>query len=180
MGVIAGRRFLRSVQVVGLLSAGATVDACGREVPEHADSAMAPGAVRPAITIGMSGPPACPATGHWSSCSVVKRLESAGVAPQTTRSLPDLPRLGATPTLFKVGTSGLAIYLFADSSERAHAARSLDTNLYVSAAKELTMRGETTSIQNDNLLALLFSRSEQQRERVSDALTAGPPQPRQP
>ena len=111
---------------------------------------------------------------------MVKRLESAGVAPQATKSLPDLPTLGATPTLFKVGTAGLAIYLFADSTERARVARSLDTNLFVSAARELTMRGETTSIQNDNLLALLFSRSEQQRERVSDALTAGPPQPRQP
>lgn len=180
MGVTARRRFLRTWRIAGLLSAGASVAACGREVPKHADSAMAPGAVRPAVTIGMSGPPACPATGHWSSCSVVKRLESAGVAPQTTKSLPDLPALGATPTLFKVGSSGLAIYLFADSIERARATRSLDTNQYVSAAKELTMRGEATSIQNDNLLALLFSRSEQQRERVSDALTAGPPQPRQP
>jgi hypothetical protein len=42
------------------------------------------------------------------------------------------------------------------------------------------MRGETTAIQNDNLLALLFSRSEQQRERVSDAFMAGPPQPAPP
>jgi hypothetical protein len=42
------------------------------------------------------------------------------------------------------------------------------------------MRGETTAIQSDTLLALLFSRSEQQRERVSDALTAGPPQPEKP
>jgi hypothetical protein len=32
-------------------------------------------------------------------------------------------------------------------------------------------------IENDNLLALLFSKNEQQIERVSDALTAGPPQP---
>ncbi len=111
---------------------------------------------------------------------MVKRLESAGVAPQTTKSLPDLPSLGATPALFTVGTAGLAIYLYADSTARARAARTLDTTRYVSAAKELTMRGEATSIQNDNLLALLFSRSEQQRERVSDALTAGPPQPRQP
>lgn len=141
---------------------------------------MAPGAVRPAITIGMTGAPACPATGHWNSCSVVKRLESAGVAPQPTKSLPDLPALGATPTLFKVGTAGLAVYLFADSTARARAARSLDTSAFVSASRDLTMRGEATSIQNDNLLALLFSRSEQQRERVSDALTAGPPQPRQP
>ena len=111
---------------------------------------------------------------------MVKRLESAGVAPQATKSLPDLPKLDPTPTLFKVGTAGLAIYLFVDSTQRAQAARSLDTTRFVSAARELTMRGETTSIQSDNLLALLFSRSEQQRERVSDALTAGPPQPRQP
>ena len=39
------------------------------------------------------------------------------------------------------------------------------------------MQGEATAIENDNLLALLFSRNEQQRERVADALTAGPPQP---
>ena len=167
-------------RVAGLVGVGATVAACAREVPPRADSAIAFGAVRPAITIGMSGPPACPATGHWSSCAVVKRLESAGVAPQITKSLPDLPALGATPTLFMVGKSGLAIYLFADSAERARAVRSLDTSAFVSSARELTMRGEATSIQNDNLLALLFSRSEQQRERVSDALTAGPPQPRQP
>lgn len=178
--MIASRRRRWTSRVAMLVGAGATVAACARETPPRADSAMAPGAVRPPIVIGMSGAPACPATGHWSSCAVVKRLESAGVAPQATTSLPDLPTLGATPTLFKVGTSGLAIYLFADSTQRARAARTLDTNKYVSAARELTMRGETTSIQNDNLLALLFSRSEQQRERVSDALTAGPPQARHP
>ena len=71
------------------------------------------------------------------------------------------------------------MYLFADSSARARAARGLDTLHYVAAARELTMRGETTAIQSDNLLALLFSRSEQQRERVSDAFMAGPPQPEQ-
>jgi hypothetical protein len=111
---------------------------------------------------------------------VLKRLESAGVAPQKASELPDLPDLGARPTLFKVGRSGLAVYLFADSTARGRAARTLDTLHYVSAAKELTMRGETTAIQNDNLLALLYSRSEQQRERVSDALMAGPPQPERP
>jgi hypothetical protein len=85
--------------------------------------------------------------------------------------------MAVKPAMYNVGRSGLAVYLFADSSARAAAARALDTLHYVSAAKELTMRGETTAIQNDNLLALLYSRSEQQRERVSDALMAGPPQP---
>ena len=39
------------------------------------------------------------------------------------------------------------------------------------------MRSQASVIENDNLLALLFSKNEQQIERVSDALTAGPPQP---
>jgi hypothetical protein len=38
------------------------------------------------------------------------------------------------------------------------------------------MRAEPTLIASENLLAILRSRSDHQRERVSDALTAGPPQ----
>jgi hypothetical protein len=39
------------------------------------------------------------------------------------------------------------------------------------------MKAETTLIENDNALVLLFSQNEHQRERVADAITAGPPQP---
>jgi hypothetical protein len=157
-----------------LLAAAA---ACGRERASARDTMVVDVATRSPVVIGVGGKPACPGTGHWSDCAVLKRLESAGVAPQKAAELPDLPDLGTRPTLFKVGKSGLAVYLFADSAARARAARTLDTLHYVSAAKELSMRGETTAIQNDNLLALLYSRSEQQRERVSDAFMAGPPQP---
>ena len=156
------------------------LSACARESTPAADSTVVSGEARAAIVIGIGGKPACPGTGHWSACAVLKRLEAAGVAPQMAESLPDLPSLDATPTLFTVGRSGLAIYLFADSVARARAGRTLDTVKYVSGARELTMRGETTLIQNDNLLALLFSRNEQQRERVSDAFMAGPPQPEKP
>lgn len=153
--------------------------ACSRERSPAGD-AGARGAAQNAAVAG-AGKSDCPGTGHWTSCAVLKRLESAGVAPQVAEDLPNLPSsLGARPALFKVGNSGLAVYLFADSMARGRAARTLDTLHYVSAAKELTIRGETTTIQNDNLLALLFSRSDQQRERVSDALTAGPPQPEHP
>jgi hypothetical protein len=154
--------------------------ACGRDRAPVAESTAIRGADQRASTAGVATKQTCPGTGHWSPCAVLKRLESAGVAPQTTESLSDLPELGAPPTLYMVGRSGLAVYLFADSTARARAARALDTTRYISAARELSMRGETTAIQNDNLLALLFSRSEQQRERVSDALTAGPPQPEKP
>jgi hypothetical protein len=158
------------------LLAGAT--ACSREHAPGVDTMLVATATR-SPGVGVGGKPTCPGTGHWTGCAVLKRLEAAGVAPQVATELPDLPDIGAKPVLFKVGKSGLAVYLFADSSARARAARALDTLHYVSAAKELTMRGETTAIQSDNLLALLYSRSEQQRERVSDAFMAGPPQPEQ-
>lgn len=174
MGLTERMRSAFALALLGLLSA------CSRDGAPGADSAAGASGPGPSVAVGASGKRECPGTGHWSPCAVLKRLEAAGVAPQTTESLPDLPALDATPLLYRVGRSGLAIYLFADSSARARAARTLDTTRYVSAARELTMRGETTAIQNDNLLALLFSHSEQQRERVSDALTAGPPQPEQP
>ena len=157
-----------------LLAASA---ACSRERAPAGDTLVASTTPRSPIVIGIGGKPACPGTGHWTDCAVLKRLEAAGVAPQVAKELPDLPEVNARPLLFRVGKSGLAVYLFADSSARARAASALDTLHYIGAAKELTMRGETTAIQSDNLLALLFSRSEQQRERVSDAFMAGPPQP---
>lgn len=153
---------------------------CGRDRAPAADSGVATGAARDGKEIPKGGKPACAATGHWAHCSVLKRLEAAGVAPQPATALPDLPSLGPSPALYTVGHSGLAVYLYPDSAARSRAAKSLDTARYVSPATTLTMRGETTAIQNDNLLALLFSRNEQQRERVSDALTAGPPQLEKP
>ena len=69
------------------------------------------------------------------------------------------------------------MYLFDDSVARARAATRLDSVKYVRAPNPPTMLSEATVIQNDNLLALLFSKNDQQIERVSDALMAGPPQP---
>lgn len=154
--------------------------ACGRRDASSSDTAVVDGGVRAPVVIGVRGKSDCPGTGHWTPCAVRKRLDAAGVAPQTATELPDLPKFDVTPALYTVGKSGLAVYLFADSSARARAAAGLDTLHFIPASKELTMRGETTAIQNDNLLALLFSRMEQQRERVSDALLAGPPQAEKP
>lgn len=150
---------------------------CTRDRAPAPDSAATTAAVTSASAT--SPKPACPKTGHWSPCQVRTRLDQAGVAPRTADAsgLDDLPRLGAAPIIYQVGSAGLAIYLFPDTAARARASRSLDTARFIAPARPLSMRGEATAIQSDNLLALLFSRNEQQRERVSDALTAGPPQP---
>lgn len=104
------------------------------------------------------------------------RLQRAGVAPRDS-SLKDLPSLGPTPIVYVVGTSGLAVYLFPDSMARQRAAATLDSTKFVAPSGAVSMRNEATAIQNDNLLAILYSQREQQRERVSDALQAGAPMP---
>ena len=120
--------------------------------------------------------PECPKTGHWADCHVRERLVRSGLAPRdTTREA--LPTLGPKPVILRLGRGALAVYLFADSAARARAATRLDTVEYVRAPNPPTMRSQATVIENDNLLALLFSKNEQQIERVSDALMAGAPQP---
>jgi hypothetical protein len=151
---------------------------CGRERATGRDSSAAAVGGVPAATSsgGAITKPACPATGHWSPCQVRTRLDRSGVVPRDS-TLSDLPALGVRPTTYVVGTAGLAVYLFADSTARARAARTLDTTRYVPPSAALGMGRQATVIENDNLLALLFTQREQQRERVADALQAGAPQP---
>ena len=162
-------RYARSAATLLLLAA------CRGDKPpaaHGADSSIA--------TAGAAAPAAgsCPRTGHWGECQIRARLDASGLAPQvTTESVGDLPDLGIKPMTFTLGRAGLAFYIFTDSMARHRAAATLDTMKFIPQAKPLTMRNEATLIQNDNALAILFSKNEHQRERTSDAITAGPPQP---
>jgi hypothetical protein len=165
-----------SFAAVAILSGGG---ACrgGEHAPPPADSAARAQAIAAtASAMPSEARPACERTGHWIPCQVRQRLERSGLAPRDTTAN-DQPALGPAPTLFRVGKGSLTVYLFADSTARARAATKLDTVTFVGAERPLTILSKATVIQNDNLLALLYSKNEQQRERVSDALMAGPPQP---
>ena len=169
----------RRVRVASLAAVVALSGACrGSERAPAADSAAKAAALASGGPAAMpsASRPVCERTGHWIPCQVRQRLERSGLAPRDT-SASDQPALGPAPTVFRVGKSSLAVFLFADSTARARAATMLDTVTFVGAERPLTVLSRATVIQNDNLLALLYSKNEQQRERVSDALMAGPPQP---
>jgi len=167
----------RRVRAASLAAVVALSGACRGERAPAADSAAKAQAAAPATAATPSASKsACERTGHWIPCQVRQRLERSGLAPRDTTAT-DQPSLGPAPTVFRVGKGSLAVYLFADSTARAHAATKLDTVTFVGTEHPLTMLSKATVIQNDNLLALLYSKNEQQRERVSDALMAGPPQP---
>jgi hypothetical protein len=152
--------------------AACTLAACG-----HGSDAPASTPAAARAVVSTSAKPACPGTGHWSECQVFARLDQSGVAPRRDSVLAGLPNVGVKPTTYMIGNNRLAIYLFPDTTSRARAAQTLDTLHFISPSASLSMRGEATAIQNDNLLGILFSRIDQQRERVSDALMAGAPQP---
>jgi len=85
--------------------------------------------------------------------------------------------LSARGRTIKLGNSELAIFLYADAPAREREAAKLDKTKYIAYDAPQTLRAEPTLIQSANLVAILHSRSTHQRERVSDAITAGPPQP---
>jgi hypothetical protein len=107
-----------------------------------------------------------------------RRLDQSGLAPlSTTEKVGDLPQLPGTPFTLRLGNAAIAVYFYPDSMARRAASATLDTAKFISQLRPVSMHKETTLIENDNALALLFSQNEHQRERVSDAITAGPPQP---
>ena len=180
------RRSRRAVEMGALARAlvlSLAASACAKSGPatDSARSAAGDaGASTPAQAAGAAAQEprkaACPRTGHWIDCQVRERLTRSGLAPHdTTREA--LPSLGPAPLVFRLGKGGLAVYLFTDSAARARAATTLDTVKYVRAERGPTVLSQALVIENDNVLGLLFSKNEQQIERVSDALTAGPPQP---
>lgn len=160
---------LTVVATVAALTAG-----CGKADTAARDSVVAASVAAAAANTAVPDP--CPATGHWQPCSVKKRLQMTGLAPRDS-ALSDTVKLGPTPTVYVAGGSAIAVYLFPDSAARRRAAETLDATKFIAPDAALSMRHEATAIQNDNLLAILYTQRDHQRERVSDALMGGPPQP---
>ncbi len=106
-----------------------------------------------------------------------ERLDRAGLAPRLDSSAVTEAPLAARGVLLHLGASELELYFYADAQTREQEESRLDRTKYVDYASPLTMRHELTLIHSVNLIAILHSRNDHQRERVADAITAGPPQP---
>jgi hypothetical protein len=174
-------RTVRSTAAFALVGA---VAACGGSPREERGQSATGTIDRRAVSsaVGATGAaqaraqPLCPATGSWHLCSVVARLDRAGLAPRQQSGQILEPPLSSTGVAVLLGKSELRIFLYADRAARERDQAKLDTAKYVTASRPLSMQVEPTLIVSENLLAILRSRSDHQRERVSDALTAGPPQ----
>ena len=107
------------------------------------------------------------------------RLTRSGLAPRIDSSAKaEEGALHGKSFVMKVGAMAkLEVFLYPDSAARAADGSKLDRTQFVNGTGQQSIRRERTLIENGNLIALLTSLNERQRERVSDALNAGAPQP---
>ena len=171
-----------------VLAAAIVVAACsGSENRGAKSDAAAAGQRRdstaPKAVAATPGGSACPANGLWAQCAVLYRLERAGLAPHLDSTGTAEEKSiggggGATSFVVKIGRlARLEVFLYPDSAARIADESHLDRKQFVGATQDQTIKRERTLIENANLVGLLTSLNSHQRERVSDALTAGPPQP---
>lgn len=165
------------------IAAVVSVMGCGGGKSRNSESTAAATATdtaaQTAPVAAPTGKEDCPATGLWAECSAFKALDRAGLAPRrdSTGGPVRLAPLTRPGTRLLVGASQIDIFVYPTEADRARDEARLDKHQFIEATDEPTLRGEPTLIRNANLLAILRSRDDHQRERVSDALSAGPPQP---
>ena len=166
--------------VIALLSGACS--SSSKQVP--AAAAKTDSARNRQLAGGAPGSPNCPATGLWAQCSVLYRLERSGIAPHldSTEKVEEKALTTSTSNfVVKFGTSSrLEVFLYPDSSARIADGKKLDRTKLVNATATQTINRERTLIENGNLIGLLTSLNDRLRERVSDGLTAGAPQPSAP
>jgi hypothetical protein len=152
---------------------------CSKQSAPVASAAAADSAAHAAAPVAAAPGPQCPANGLWARCSVMYRLERSGLVPKVdSTAKPERVSLRGEGFVIKIGRlASLDVFLYPDSTSRIADERTLDRSDLVAPGAPQTIRRERTLIENANLVALLTSLNDHQRERVSDALTAGAPQP---
>lgn len=147
--------------------------------PENHDTLSAASAQHPSSAPTADSSP-CPPTGRWAPCHVVKRLEQAGLVADTSHEGVTEPPLTATGTEFSVRRARMELYFYPDRAARERDQARLDRSHYLEADQPPETRHKPTLVTSENLLVVLDTRNQRQRERITLAITAGPPQPPAP
>ena len=157
--------------------------ACDR-APQPGSSATA--GVRPDTTVATSESPAaaaepgspCPRTGRWAVCSLEKRLEQSGFVLRKAEGEP--PRrsgFSVQPLVYTLGRARLEVFLYPDDAALSRDIAALDTALAAPRGQTNDWEIPPRFIRSGNLAAVFLTRNERQAERLTLAITAGPPQP---
>ena len=168
--------------------------ACGRPEPD-AGGTGAGGSPPPAAgappggrTGGVAAPgdeapadsAACPSDGRWRPCSVVERLERAGLVPAPRPDTLRVPFLTPPGVGWEVARVQLRVFLYDDPAVARREGLALDPFTASPRGARHPWPAKATLVRSANLIAILLSDNDRQIERVQLALEAGPPQPEPP
>ena len=126
----------------------------------------------------LPGDTSCPATGLWARCSAIKAIYRAGLntyadsAKEVTE-----PPLSIPGFELPLSRGKVRFFIYADSASRRRDQAKLDSTRFVIPPREPGLRGERTLVPAANLLVLMDVANSRNRERIANALMAGPPQP---
>ena len=122
----------------------------------------------------------CPRTGLWAQCSVEKRLSQSGFV---VRRVPDSVKrrsgFSVLPIAYILGHSRLDVFVYPTADAVARETSGLDTVL-AGPRGERNQWGvgvRPTFVRSANLITVFLTDNPTQSDRLSLALTAGPPQP---
>jgi hypothetical protein len=117
----------------------------------------------------------------WAICSVENRLRQSGFVAKRVEGKPQ-QRAGfsVTPIVYKLGSSHLEVFLYPDEAALARDLAKIDTATVAPVGTVGSWETAPLLIRSGNLAAVLLGQNPRQAERLSLALTAGPPQPGSP
>ena len=162
-----------------VLAALLTAAGCrGNEEQAPEDAAPPPTRATAADTARAAAPGAdtgCVLAGLWQECSIEKRLESAGMAPERLPDRVRQPGLSAAGTAYRLGSAELHVFLYPDAAAAGREATRFDAATAVRPKDNPGGLLPPQVVASSNLVAVLFARTDRQAERVQLALTAGLP-----
>ncbi|HVE78472.1 MAG TPA: hypothetical protein VNA89_06410 [Gemmatimonadaceae bacterium] len=120
----------------------------------------------------------CPRVGLWTGCAVMNRLEQAGVVPSVAQRGRRFDWAAEPAMVVELGRGRVVAILYRDREGREGDERRVRGARVSPGSVGGDAFDAASVVASENLIALVFSRSDAQRERVENAIGAGPPQPR--
>jgi len=171
--------------ILRFLCLGLVIAGCGGGGgDDESASGSVPGSARTGAATGESpaavaepGAP-CPRTGRWAACSLEKRLEESGFVPRKEpEAQPSRKGFGVPPSVYALGPARLEVFIYPDEAALRRDVAGMDTALAAPRGQTNDWEIPPRFVRSGNLAAVFLTRNEQQAERLTLAITAGPPQP---
>ena len=159
----------RALRLACLVLAGA----CGGDEKAAADSASTT-TVNEA-RVAATGDTSCIKAGAWQPCSVLDRLEHAGLVVTLRPEPARLPMFSIEGRTYETTRSTIHVFLYPDAAARRADTDRLDSVAVAPRGSTYTWPDPVTLVTSNNLAAVVLTPNERQAERIVLALAAGLP-----